>query len=113
MLSGAAELPVDSIEALEAALLVGEQQKRRAATAMNERSTRAHSVLIVTLNQSRQNGTTVTPVTIKSRLFLADLGGSEQVSILAFIYIYCTGTLYTVLQYSICTATRSRNAYLL
>ena len=31
----------------------GDQQKRRAATAMNERSSRAHSLFILSLRQSR------------------------------------------------------------
>jgi hypothetical protein len=42
---------------------------------MNERSTRAHSLFIMTLKQTRPG----TSVTLRSRLFLADLGGSEQV----------------------------------
>lgn len=65
---------------------MGETQKRRAATAMNDRSTRAHSIFILTLKQRRHlsseaseededNSTT----TLSSKLFLADLGGSEQV----------------------------------
>ena len=54
---------------------------------MNERSTRAHSLFIISLKQTLYNTTTTTTdtgstnnnITIKSRLFLADLGGSEQV----------------------------------
>lgn len=42
---------------------------------MNDRSTRAHSLFIMTLKQSHPT----TAVTLSSRLFLADLGGSEQV----------------------------------
>jgi len=42
---------------------------------MNDRSTRAHSLFIMTLKQSQPS----TSVTLSSRLFLADLGGSEQV----------------------------------
>jgi kinesin family protein 5 len=68
----------------------GEAQKRRAATAMNDRSTRAHSLFILTLKQSytspdaptptpSEDGAEIPRVTIQSRLFLADLGGSEQV----------------------------------
>jgi hypothetical protein len=55
--------------------LTGEQQKRRATTAMNDRSSRAHSIFIMTLKQSHPHST----ITLKSRLFLADLGGSEKI----------------------------------
>jgi hypothetical protein len=43
---------------------------------MNERSSRAHSLFIITLNQHKVDDST--DVTLTSRLFLADLGGSEQ-----------------------------------
>lgn len=76
VLQGAAEKVVHSTEELQELLRIGDAQKRRASTAMNERSTRAHSLFIVTLNQSLPNRT---DVTLRSRLFLADLGGSEQV----------------------------------
>lgn len=75
VLNGAAEKEVSSMEDIFELLRIGEQQKRRAATAMNDRSTRAHSLFILTLKQSKPN----TSVTLQSRLFLADLGGSEQV----------------------------------
>lgn len=42
---------------------------------MNDRSTRAHSLFIMSLKQTHPD----TSVTLHSRLFLADLGGSEQV----------------------------------
>ena len=73
---------------------LGEQQKRRAATQMNDRSTRAHSLFIMSLKQTMapQAKLSLTPstnyvgnehektaITIQSRLYLADLGGSEQV----------------------------------
>ena len=48
---------------------------QRAETAMNERSSRAHSVVVLSLEQVMiQTGEKVS-----SKLFLADLGGSEQV----------------------------------
>ena len=56
-------------------LRVGEEQKRRAATMMNERSSRAHSILILSLHQRN----VVTGVEVNSKMFLADLGGSEQI----------------------------------
>ncbi len=51
----------------------GEKQKRKAATAMNERSSRAHSIFIIRMKQTCDNSVSYT-----NRLFLADLGGSEQ-----------------------------------
>eukprot|EP01033_Poteriospumella_lacustris_P012067 gene12067-8622_t len=95
VLNGAAEYRVASMGDFEHVLRIGEQQKRRAATAMNDRSTRAHSLFIVTLKQRK--APTLIPdaalrsagdalpsaanedVTLTTRLFLADLGGSEQV----------------------------------
>ncbi len=53
-----------------------EERKRRAATAMNERSSRAHAVLIFRLVQrDAQDGAE----DVESTMCLADLGGSEQV----------------------------------
>ena len=76
-------------------LRVGEAQKRRAATAMNDRSSRAHVLFILSLTQTRTSVSTSSSsvaaaavdhesgvphsITRTSRLFLADLGGSEQV----------------------------------
>ena len=74
VLEGNAEVTVDCIGDVMRLLSQGESAKRKAATAMNSRSSRAHSVFIVTLRQkcldSRKN--------ITSKLFLADLGGCEQ-----------------------------------
>jgi kinesin family protein 5 len=74
VLDGNAEVFVDCIDDVLRLLSEGESEKRKAATAMNSRSSRAHSVFIVTLKQkcldSRKN--------INSKLFLADLGGCEQ-----------------------------------
>lgn len=75
VLSGAAEQRVASLDDVYKALVTGETHKRRASTAMNDRSSRAHSLFILTLTQT----SSVTGVTRTSRLFLADLGGSEQV----------------------------------
>lgn len=82
-----------SMKDVRTLLRIGEAQKRRAATALNDRSTRAHSIFILTLKQrlhspqsidSQDQETvgdehSVTTTTITSKLFLADLGGSEQV----------------------------------
>jgi hypothetical protein len=72
---------------MAALLVMAEGAKRRAATMMNENSSRAHSLLFLTLHQRtkrrmhasepRPNG--VGEVLTKSQLCLADLGGSEQV----------------------------------
>jgi kinesin family protein 5 len=61
---------------LDEALALGESRKRSASTAMNERSTRAHTLLIFHFLQGVP-GSDEPP--ISSRLFLADLGGSERV----------------------------------
>lgn len=76
VLNGAAEQVVEGMDDISELLYRGEQTKRRAATAMNDRSTRAHSLFILTLRQKAFKGS---QVTIQSKLFLADLGGSEQV----------------------------------
>lgn len=75
VLDGHVECVVDSLAAVEQLLEDGDRAKRRAATAMNIRSTRAHTVLVFSLTQGMLNG-----VEILSRLYLADLGGSERVS---------------------------------
>ena len=73
-MDGSAEVPVSSLEETMSVLHEGEKQKRKAATAMNERSSRAHSIVILNLHQECHS----TRVTSTSKLFLADLGGSEQ-----------------------------------
>ena len=75
VLSGAAETPVSSMEDISAVLKQGEAQKRRAATAMNERSSRAHAIFILRLRQKNLK----TGAEASARLFMADLGGCEQV----------------------------------
>lgn len=88
VLSGAAEQGVENMQDVRRLLQIGEAQKRRAATALNDRSTRAHSIFILTLKQRllrdsqsyseiEVEGSGLT--TLTSKLFLADLGGSEQV----------------------------------
>lgn len=74
VLDGSAEVNVKNIEETQHLLQRGELQKRTASTAMNTRSSRAHSLFILTLRQTCvSNG-----MIVLSRLFLADLGGSEQ-----------------------------------
>jgi len=74
VLDGNAEVSVKSIDDVMRLLREGEGQKRKAATAMNTRSSRAHSVFIVTLKQKCVDS----GKSINSKLFLADLGGCEQ-----------------------------------
>ena len=74
VLDGSSEVKIASMSDVLKLLNDGEKQKRKAATAMNQRSSRAHSVFIVRMKQTCPD----TGVSYTSRLFLADLGGSEQ-----------------------------------
>eukprot|EP01061_Rhynchopus_euleeides_P012081 TRINITY_DN21696_c2_g1_i2.p1 TRINITY_DN21696_c2_g1~~TRINITY_DN21696_c2_g1_i2.p1 ORF type:complete len:676 (+),score=262.68 TRINITY_DN21696_c2_g1_i2:120-2147(+) len=74
VLEGRAQHAVSGLPEALALLEEGDKQKRRAATLMNERSSRAHTLYIMTLQQTHR----VTGVTNKSMLVLADLGGSED-----------------------------------
>ena len=75
VLSGQAKQVVTNLDDIYQALSTGDVQKRRAATAMNDRSSRAHSLFVVTMEMFHSK----TGVRMKSELYLADLGGSEQV----------------------------------
>ena len=85
VLDGAAETNTNSFEHMIELLKQGEKQKRVEATAMNKQSSRAHTLIILTLRQTGNMlvGDTETKnneaKTITSKLFLADLGGSEQI----------------------------------
>eukprot|EP00978_Attheya_sp_CCMP212_P009324 scaffold22023_cov47-Attheya_sp.AAC.1 len=74
VLSGAADEPVRNNADVIHILQKGETQKRKAATAMNERSSRAHSIFILSLSQKCLDS----GITVNSKLFLTDLGGNEQ-----------------------------------
>jgi kinesin family protein 5 len=76
VLEGKVEHPVKSSADFDALLASGEDRKRKAATAMNERSTRAHTLLIFRLTQKVKH--MATPC--ESVLVLADLGGSEKLT---------------------------------
>jgi hypothetical protein len=52
-----------------------EAVKRTAATLMNERSSRAHSIFMISLTQKGVRGNRK----VESRLYMTDLGGSELV----------------------------------
>lgn len=66
---------VSTLEEVKDLLEHGDAYKKKAATAMNERSSRAHALLVLNLDMEDERAN----VTIRSQLFLADLGGSEQV----------------------------------
>ncbi len=68
-------IPVSTLNEVYKLLDIGDKQKRRAATAMNDRSSRAHALFILNLDMEDEQSN----VTVRSQLFLADLGGSEQV----------------------------------
>lgn len=74
VLDGRMRVTIDSMEHLEVLLKQGEAAKRHAATEMNSRSSRAHTLLILSLTQ------TAGSIEAVSNLCLADLGGSEQLT---------------------------------
>lgn len=76
VLDGQTGQPVNNMQEVKSLLATGDALKRKAATAMNDRSSRAHSVVVLTLNQRD----VVTNVQHSSQLFLVDLGGSEKIS---------------------------------
>jgi len=65
---------VETLDQLLGFLGEGEKHKMYASTAMNQRSTRAHYLVFLTLRQHCKE----TNVEFTSRLCLADLGGSER-----------------------------------
>lgn len=72
-LVGCHEVPVASFEDALDLLKVGDSRKRRAETAMNKRSSRAHTVLVLTASHSMRGRMTT------SSLHLVDLAGSERI----------------------------------
>uniref|UniRef100_A0A182K1A4 Kinesin-like protein n=1 Tax=Anopheles christyi TaxID=43041 RepID=A0A182K1A4_9DIPT len=83
--------PVDSHTALRNWLAVGNSQRATAATGMNDKSSRSHSIFSVVLNlaeivhssdtdESEHGGTTSVKQTKRSKISLVDLAGSERVS---------------------------------
>lgn len=72
---GAADCPINSLGDIVSALNAGNMRKQFAATAMNERSSRSHTALILHFSQQNHNTQTM----VKSSLYLVDLAGSERV----------------------------------
>ena len=75
VVAGDAAVEIESFEDAAKWIKVGDEQKRRAATAMNARSSRAHCIFILGIEMTHP----ATKVRVASQLYLADLGGSEQV----------------------------------
>lgn len=76
--------PVDSYPSLKNWLAVGNSQRATAATGMNDKSSRSHSIFNVVLNlseleESPLNGKTIKQ-TRRSKVSLVDLAGSERIS---------------------------------
>ena len=73
--AGAAQLPVSSARHVYEALALGAAYRSTAATGMNERSSRSHSVFQLYITQRRLDSMT----TVRSTLTIVDLAGSERV----------------------------------
>ena len=85
VLRGRYATAVESEHECSALLLRGLSARRRAATAMNERSSRAHTVLVLHLHESGADGATrggaaCASVSLSRSLCIVDLGGAEAVS---------------------------------
>jgi len=76
VLEGRADVPIGSVSNALELIAKGDSCKRKAATAMNERSSRAHALFILSLTQTEVD----TGIERTTRLFLADLGGSEKLT---------------------------------
>lgn len=80
VLDGQSEWPVHSVADIEKFLEEGDKQKHKASTAMNERSSRAHTVFILALSQTIVDSDAKLGRKVVSKLMLVDLGGSEKLS---------------------------------
>lgn len=72
--------PVDSNFALKNWLAVGNSQRATAATGMNDKSSRSHSIFSIILTLSEIDSQSSKLTTKRSRISLVDLAGSERVS---------------------------------
>lgn len=72
--------PVDSNFALKNWLAVGNSQRATAATGMNDKSSRSHSIFSIILTLSEIDAESSKLITKRSRISLVDLAGSERVS---------------------------------
>ena len=74
---------VKNYEDLQGWLQVGNSQRATAATGMNEKSSRSHSIFSIILTQTRNDGTEeakVNEASRRSKINLVDLAGSERLS---------------------------------
>lgn len=72
--------PVDSNIALKNWMAVGNSQRATAATGMNDKSSRSHSIFSIILTISEIDSESSKLTTKRSRISLVDLAGSERVS---------------------------------
>jgi len=72
---GAIDVPLARVDEVLAFLKAGQARKRFAATAMNDRSSRSHTAIILTVKQSLPEKDAI----ISSQLTLVDLAGSERI----------------------------------
>lgn len=72
--------PVDSNIALKNWLAVGNSQRATAATGMNDKSSRSHSIFSIILTLTEIDSESSKLTTKRSRISLVDLAGSERVS---------------------------------
>uniref|UniRef100_A0A7S3FHY4 Kinesin motor domain-containing protein n=1 Tax=Haptolina ericina TaxID=156174 RepID=A0A7S3FHY4_9EUKA len=78
VLQGAAHVILETLSDALALLRAGELHKRVAATAMNEASSRAHTIFLITATQRASGARTDGDALISSQLALVDLAGCEQ-----------------------------------
>jgi hypothetical protein len=79
-LNGAVETKIESIDCVIDLLNEGHTRKHFASTAMNERSSRAHTAFIVQISQTFHDDSVASDrKLLKSQLYLVDLAGSERV----------------------------------
>ena len=71
------EVPLVDVKSMVETLQLGQARKRFAATAMNERSSRSHTAMIVQIIQVDTRSPQENM--IRSQLHLVDLAGSERV----------------------------------
>jgi len=74
-LVGSSQFNIDSVKEFFEILRIGEEYKHYAETKMNHRSSRAHTILIVTITQNKIG----TDSLITSQLQMVDLAGSERI----------------------------------
>lgn len=72
--------PVASNVALKNWMAVGNSQRATAATGMNDKSSRSHSIFSIILTLSELDSESTKLTTKRSRISLVDLAGSERVS---------------------------------